>query len=316
MPLDPSLIASGVSALGNVAGGLFGNKRNLRNAYNMWVKQQEYNSPSMQMQRLKEAGLNPNLVYGQSSGGAAGNANSAPDAPTVDFGHTGSDFVNSYMAMQMNRSVVDKQAAEVANLEVQNSVLRMDAALRAAQVMKTRAETDKTDLESQKLSATMDDVVKLAALDVVKKEADIRYTNKSAANLDLTAKKIAADTNLSLVQAKKVMAETQRVASEIKRNVAQGNLAQAQKEYYNILTHWYKLGVNPNNTKPLEKWLWDTLSSSGTLDHASDNLSNMFKDFSSEGVKKHAKNFRKQFSPGTYLQIFKDYRAGKIGIIR
>ncbi len=30
-----------------------------------WEKQNQYNSPSQQMQRYKEAGLNPNLVYGQ-----------------------------------------------------------------------------------------------------------------------------------------------------------------------------------------------------------------------------------------------------------
>lgn len=35
-------------------------------------KMNEYNSPAAQMQRLKEAGLNPNLVYGGSSGGTAG----------------------------------------------------------------------------------------------------------------------------------------------------------------------------------------------------------------------------------------------------
>lgn len=37
-----------------------------------WNKQNEYNHPSAQMERLREAGLNPNLVYG--SGNATGNA--------------------------------------------------------------------------------------------------------------------------------------------------------------------------------------------------------------------------------------------------
>ena len=33
----------------------------------MWNLQNEYNSPSAQMERFKEAGLNPNLIYGPGS---------------------------------------------------------------------------------------------------------------------------------------------------------------------------------------------------------------------------------------------------------
>ena len=41
---------------------------------NLWNLMNEYNSPSAQMQRFKEAGLNPNLIYTQ---GTSGNASSA-----------------------------------------------------------------------------------------------------------------------------------------------------------------------------------------------------------------------------------------------
>lgn len=41
----------------------------------MWDYQNKYNLPSAQMQRLKEAGLNPALMYGQ---GTTGNASNAP----------------------------------------------------------------------------------------------------------------------------------------------------------------------------------------------------------------------------------------------
>lgn len=39
---------------------------NKQNEYNerMWAKLNEYNSPMAQMKRFKEAGLNPNLIYG------------------------------------------------------------------------------------------------------------------------------------------------------------------------------------------------------------------------------------------------------------
>lgn len=77
------------TAIGSAIGGMFNlgttalqneyNKEQaaLQNQYNidMWNRQNEYNSPASQMNRLKEAGLNPNLMYGQ---GSTGNASSAP----------------------------------------------------------------------------------------------------------------------------------------------------------------------------------------------------------------------------------------------
>lgn len=49
----------------------------------MWHLQNEYNTPSNQLQRLKDAGLNPYLAYGQIS---SGNASSSPTytSPTYD----------------------------------------------------------------------------------------------------------------------------------------------------------------------------------------------------------------------------------------
>lgn len=40
----------------------------------LWEMQNQYNLPVNQMQRLKEAGLNPNLIYGSSPSGASGAA--------------------------------------------------------------------------------------------------------------------------------------------------------------------------------------------------------------------------------------------------
>lgn len=47
-----------------------------------WHRQNEYNSPTAQMQRLKEAGLNPNLMYGQ---GTTGNSSSMPTYQAPDY---------------------------------------------------------------------------------------------------------------------------------------------------------------------------------------------------------------------------------------
>lgn len=78
------------SAIGSQIGGMFGpsqermDRRNYVYQYNTakhaWDLQNAYNSPLQQMQRLKEAGLNPMLVYG--SGNVTGNAASSIDLPS------------------------------------------------------------------------------------------------------------------------------------------------------------------------------------------------------------------------------------------
>lgn len=45
-----------------------------------WEKQNAYNHPSMQMERLKEAGLNPAMMYGKGNSGAMGQAGSIAPA--------------------------------------------------------------------------------------------------------------------------------------------------------------------------------------------------------------------------------------------
>lgn len=70
-----------ITAGASLIGGLFGNRSRKREsarqrewAEDMWNRQNAYNTPANQMQRLKDAGLNPALMYGQ---GNVGNAEKA-----------------------------------------------------------------------------------------------------------------------------------------------------------------------------------------------------------------------------------------------
>ena len=53
----------------------------------MWNKQNIYNSPVEQINRLKEGGLNPRMIYGSSPSGASGMASQMPkyQAPKPDY---------------------------------------------------------------------------------------------------------------------------------------------------------------------------------------------------------------------------------------
>lgn len=86
-----SLVGGGMQMLGAYQNFKYQQKlMEQQNQYNvdMWKMQAEYNSPQAQMQRYSQAGLNPNLIYGQ---GSSGNMSSAPvqgvpDAPNYSEG--------------------------------------------------------------------------------------------------------------------------------------------------------------------------------------------------------------------------------------
>lgn len=93
-----------------------------QDAIAMWQMQNQYNSPQEQMRRLKAAGLNPNLVYG--NGTVANNASTpqTPKAPAsdwvpfkVDTNMVG-DIVNTYYNVQ-------RQKQELDNLKVQHDLI-------------------------------------------------------------------------------------------------------------------------------------------------------------------------------------------------
>lgn len=50
-----------------------------------WRMQNQYNLPSAQMQRLKDAGLNPNLIYGSSPAAASGSAGSISPSKAAPY---------------------------------------------------------------------------------------------------------------------------------------------------------------------------------------------------------------------------------------
>lgn len=73
-------VAAGITQMGNAAVAAASNKRQFKNQQKamalqlqqnkeLWDYQNAYNTPQQQMDRLKNAGLNPNLIYGSGAGG-------------------------------------------------------------------------------------------------------------------------------------------------------------------------------------------------------------------------------------------------------
>lgn len=143
--MSPSWLGSAISAGGSFLGNLFGfgsqaatNKANMELAkyqyeknLEMWNRNNEYNNPQNQMARLKAAGLNPNLVYGQ---GSVGNASSTPpqfEAPTMqaytNFGDMGaSSSFDQYMRAKDLESTIKNRDANTALIKAEESLRQYD----------------------------------------------------------------------------------------------------------------------------------------------------------------------------------------------
>lgn len=103
-------------------------------AYNrnleMWNLENEYNSPKQQMERLKEAGLNPNLVYGSGSvtGNTVGSPPQAQVAKTQPYDLSGF-FTREQRAEQIELAR-ESQYQAVRNQDIQNELARQNLFLR------------------------------------------------------------------------------------------------------------------------------------------------------------------------------------------
>ncbi len=126
-------------------------KRALRYNLDFWRQQNEYNSPVAQMKCLREAGLNPNLIYGQSASGATGQAERIAPAKAAEY-----KFESPLRNITSFSDVRQKEATSD-NLKVQKTVLTQEAILKAAQTGKvlsegssaaTKAKVDKALLDT------------------------------------------------------------------------------------------------------------------------------------------------------------------------
>lgn len=118
-------------------------QRQYKDSLAFWNMQNQYNTPQAQMQRFQDAGLNPNLVYGQ---GSSGNA-SAPNVPTTPSGQFNTpDFsgigaiLPQFMDMEIKQATYD-------NLLTDNTVKLEQAELLRAQRASTLQGTKRSEFD-------------------------------------------------------------------------------------------------------------------------------------------------------------------------
>lgn len=207
--------------------------RQYRDNLDFWNKQNTYNSPEKQMERLKAAGLNPNLLYGK-GGGAANTADriGTPDVKNAQFktpdfsgvSQSGTSFVNQYFDTQI-------KAAQYDNLKADNTVKMADVALKLA-----TADRSKFDLKFEKQLETISADVRKESLRKLKAETSMSLSeNERRAAMNSANLKTAAESVLRMrMQNSKDAAEINRIKAAIKNINKDTQLKALDKELWEM----------------------------------------------------------------------------------
>lgn len=173
------------------------NEMNLEN----WKLQNEYNSPKAQMERFREAGLNPNLIYGQ---GNAGNAGALPgydtprvqlETPRLDLASIADNMITRYYDSRVKEAQVKQMEATATKSRV-DALLSMSRTIGQNFANALRSKTfgysvQAADLAVQRESQNlMNDVKRGALLD-----QQVRHARNVIEQDKLYYQKLAAETS-------------------------------------------------------------------------------------------------------------------------
>lgn len=274
LPLIP-LIAAGTNLLGNAmntASNARQNRLNREFAQHQYDQQRAdaladyemmntYNSPAEQMERLKAAGLNPNLVYGggTTTSSATVRSSSPPsyrgNPAHYDFGGVANGLMMGYQ--------VENTKAQTDNVKEQTKVAIQEQLLKAAQTAGTIMSTAATGVgtESQKFhlgqAQALNDYVLAAA------KANLDKTNTEIANIGASTDqtrasigKIHADTKFTLDQNERAAAMQAPNLAKAVEEVLQVRLSQArtQAETDSIKQN-IQNAKSSNSLQELELWM-------------------------------------------------------------
>jgi hypothetical protein len=186
-----------------------------------WNMQNEYNSPTSQMARLKGAGLNPNMLYDKTGAVIPAQNINTPDVQsaqfrTPDFGSVGSGLVQGYFDTKIKQAQYD-------NLKVANTVSQQEAILKAAQAAGEVKRTEGQGISNTLASTNLDAMIRRAGLENQKLEADIAFTKNS-------------DIRAAISNSQSVAESVQRVKNMATQNINdKATLRNINQSYYNLV---------------------------------------------------------------------------------
>lgn len=260
-PLIP-VIAAGASLLGNAmdnSATAANNEEQRKWSEHMYERQRadaltdrdfsnNYNSPAAQMERLTNAGLNPNLVYGngatQQPSSVVRGSNPPNYSPNPSrYGAAAAGISNSLMSMYD----IEVKQAQTDNLKAQTDVAKQNALLAAANTAKVGVETASTGVKTEADRLNLDTAKQLqsttiesAKAHLAKTYADTEYTlNQDERSRLLTNQSLAKGVQEIMtmrVQRENDLVVRQKLQAEINNMIKDGTLKNFE---INMRSHGY-----------------------------------------------------------------------------
>lgn len=250
-PLGTAAIGLGSSLISSAFGSIFGdnsakkqfkyqqqlNREAFQHDVDMWNRQNEYNTPSAQMERLQAAGLNPNLVYG--NGGATNTANNAPtynagSAPDVSSARAAAaSLANQGFNTALNFQLQQVQAAN----------LQADTELKQTQGQLNQTNNEVALIDKYLKQNTVDDNIRyqlekwkqdlvLGRNQIKIGDQQITLNQFQMKRLDAEIGNILANTNLTKEQAEQVSIYNQYLPVVLRSQISANNA-----NAYNAIQH-------------------------------------------------------------------------------
>lgn len=228
-----SLLGSGIDAIAQIGQ----NKKAREHQEYMYDKNNAYNTPAMQMQRFKAAGLNPHLIYGQ---GNSGNSTVPPlttqEAPKSHF----AEITQNYVA---NRT----QQAQVDNMAKALQVMEADKTLKEAQTVNTLTQSAQTEQQREQSAVLFDTVQSQAKANLgvttQNLETGLIQQQKLKAEID----NVLQNTSISKTNQSSILQTIVESKARVRNLAKDGRLKDAETELKRLELNLRKLGVNPND---------------------------------------------------------------------
>ena len=257
--MDPLIISAGIAAASQGINAAATGKMNKKtrewnekmygiqreHALADWARQNEYNSPMAQMQRLRDAGLNPNLVY---NNGATHSAQAvqksdmkqwSPQAPQFDFGQ----IVDQYFGTQQRRNAIDISEQQIKALKLDNINKELknikDSTGLPFIEQNLQANLEKTLAATRAMQANTDLSLGRNTREAIKLETDTYLAGKKALEIEQS-------TLLKKAQTTNTQQQLDNLKASEKILIEQGNLAKLSRL-------WKEAGLNNNSSRV--EWL-------------------------------------------------------------
>ena len=187
---DWGAIAQVGASLFNTGSQVYTNAKNRQWALQDWYRQNAYNTPAQQMQRFKEAGLNPNLIYKQT--------NEAAPVRSTDYV---APQLGDFQGILSKSNQIKLQDQQFKNMELQNEAIKAQIQKTKADAIYTASNTNFRNLDIERLKGQLPGLVEGVQLRNLQYKAEI--DNK------------IADTNNKIAQLPILGIQKERLTGEV-----------------------------------------------------------------------------------------------------